>query len=226
MGSTGAPGQARGFVRWSAPGIWRGFLFPSGFSTVLLECLTNRLANEVIKDSIPDPTGKDPAELEHLLERAAHLVVVSGRRFPSRRWEGMEAYLFALEPSTGSWPPGGSGGRNRSTASPYTGNARKGRGGLSWWRFPSILGPASPQIPWKEHGVCHCGFPLGWAVGGRGPGFCGHAPPPHGSQHPLGCPQRWLPSWPVSHPGHPSGPAFVTFQMPLLPRQPGESWKL
>ena len=63
-----------------------------------MECLTNLLANEMYPqgDFIPDPTGKILAELEHLLERAAHLVVVSGEVFSQPAPEGMEAYLFAL----------------------------------------------------------------------------------------------------------------------------------
>ena len=79
----------KGFCTVECPRDLERLSIPSG-STVLLECLTNLLANEMYPqgDFIPDPTGKILAELEHLLERAAHLVVVSG--------EGMEAYLFAL----------------------------------------------------------------------------------------------------------------------------------
>ena len=48
-------------------------------------------------DFIPDPTGKILAELEHLLERAAHLVVVSGEVFsPPGRRRGWRLTSFAL----------------------------------------------------------------------------------------------------------------------------------
>ena len=61
-----------------------------GFCTV--EC-----PRDLERLSIPSgSTGKILAELEHLLERAAHLVVVSGEVFSQPAPEGMEAYLFAL----------------------------------------------------------------------------------------------------------------------------------
>ena len=87
----------KGFCTVECPRDLERLSIPSG-STVLLECLTNLLANEMYPqgDFIPDPTGKILAELEHLLERAAHLVVVSGEVFSQPAPEGMEAYLFAL----------------------------------------------------------------------------------------------------------------------------------
>ena len=178
----------KGFCTVECPRDLERLSIPSG-STVLLECLTNLLANEMYPqgDFIPDPTGKILAELEHLLERAAHLVVVSGGVFPAGAG-GDGGLPFALgNPPPGAGPPGGSGGgiglwHPRIREMPERMGGMKGFGRLSWWRFPLIRPCLCPKSPWNKGnmGYAMAAFPLGGPVGGRGPGFVGMPRPPDG----------------------------------------------